>query len=81
MSELQGACSVALNVMMTNLFADCEDAVATLCSDSSSGAEDESVYVLSCLSNHQSELSAECQKQVCTHTHSLSSRACSTLVE
>lgn len=60
-SELQGACSVALNVMMSNLQTDCGSAVASLCPASS--YNDESVYVLTCLSNHQSELSTGCQKQ------------------
>mmetsp|Transcript_22442 Transcript_22442/g.38022 ORF Transcript_22442/g.38022 Transcript_22442/m.38022 type:complete len:458 (+) Transcript_22442:122-1495(+) len=64
-NELQGACSVALNVMMSNLYSDCGEAVSTLCSDSASSAGgDESVYVLSCLSNHKSELSADCQEQL-----------------
>lgn len=65
-NELQGACSGALNVMMSNLYTDCGAAVSTLCenSASSSSGGDESVYVLTCLSNHESELSADCQQQV-----------------
>ena len=69
MSELQGECSVALNVMMTNLFTECGDAVSTLCpppstSTSTDSTSDESVYVLTCLTTHQAELSTECQTQV-----------------
>jgi hypothetical protein len=65
MSELRGACSVALNVMLANLYTDCGNAVASLCpTTSSSTSGDESVYVLTCLSNHESELSADCQQQV-----------------
>lgn len=60
-TELQGACSAALNVMMSNLQTECGSAVSSLCP--SSAYNDESVYVLTCLSNHRSELSTECQKQ------------------
>jgi hypothetical protein len=67
-NELQGACSVALNVMMSNLYSDCGETVSTLCSDtSSSSGSDESVYVLSCLSNHENELSPDCQQQLDTY--------------
>lgn len=64
-NELQGACSSALNVMLSNLHTDCASAVSSLCSSDTAGSE--SVYVLSCLSNHQSELSADCQQQFDTY--------------
>lgn len=67
-NELQGACSVALNVMMSNMYTDCGGAVSSLCENSASGSGgDESVYVLSCLSNHESELSVDCQQQLDTY--------------